>query len=102
MAYLRAREWSFDRATARVHHVYSDPRSFILSDTTPPPVSNDPANDGYEIENADEARRDAGRDFDDEVREADRDLGDKAHSTAKRVKDAIEDVVPGDSDKDGH
>jgi hypothetical protein len=73
-----------------------------VSDTTPPPVSNDPANDGYEIDNTDEARRDAGTDFDDEVREADRDVGDKAHSAAKRIKDAIEDVVPGDSDKDGH
>jgi hypothetical protein len=73
-----------------------------VSDTTPPPVSNDPANDGYEIENADEARRDAGRGFDDEVKEAARDLGDKAHAVGKRIKDAIEDVIPGDSDKDGH
>ena len=73
-----------------------------MSDTTPPPVSNDPANDGYEIENTDEARRDAGRGFDDEVKEASRDLGDKAHDVGKRIKDKIEDVIPGDSDKDGH
>ena len=73
-----------------------------MSDTTPPPVSNDPANDGYEIEIDDEARRDAGRDFDDEAEEAARDLGDKADTVGKRIKDAIEDGIPGDSDKDGH
>jgi hypothetical protein len=79
-----------------------DPRRSTVTDTTPPPVSNDPANDGYEIENADEARHDAGRDFVDEVEEAARDLGDKAHAVGKRIKDAIEDVIPGDSDEDGH
>jgi hypothetical protein len=30
-----------------------------VTDTTPPPRSNDPANDGYEIRNAEEAHRDA-------------------------------------------
>jgi hypothetical protein len=73
-----------------------------MTDTTPPPVSNDPANDGYEIENAIDARRDAGRDVGDEVREAGRDVGDKARAVGKRVSDAIEDVIPGDSDNDGH
>lgn len=73
-----------------------------MTDTTPPPVSNDPANDGYDIKNAEDARRDAGKGLDDEVREAVRDLGDKAHAVGKRIKDKIEDVIPGDSDKDGH
>jgi hypothetical protein len=73
----------------------------MATDTTPPPTSNDPANDGYEIENA-EARRDAGRDVDDEVREAKRDVDQKARTVGERVSDAIEDVIPGDSDHDGH
>jgi hypothetical protein len=77
-------------------------RSSTVTDTTPPPTSNDPANDGYDIKNAEEARRDAGKGVDDEVEEAGRDLGNKAHSVGKRIKDAIEDVIPGDSDKDGH
>jgi hypothetical protein len=73
-----------------------------MTDSTPPPVSNDPANDGYEIENADEARRDAGREVDDEVREARRDIGDDEGTVGQRISDAIEDAIPGDSDNDGH
>ena len=73
-----------------------------MTDTTPPPRSNDPANDGYELRNADEARRDAGRDVDDEKREAARDVGDKARTVGQRISDAIEDAFPGDSDNDGH
>ncbi len=73
-----------------------------MTDTTPSPHSNDPANDGYDIEYAEEARRDAGRDVDDEVREADRDVDDKARTIGKRTSDAIEDAIPGDSDHDGH
>jgi hypothetical protein len=73
-----------------------------MTDTTPPPVSNDPANDGYEIENANEARHDAGRDVDDEVRESRRDVGDKERTVRQRISDAIEDAIPGDSDNDGH
>ncbi|MEP7112406.1 MAG: hypothetical protein ABI862_04005 [Ilumatobacteraceae bacterium] len=73
-----------------------------MTDTTPPPVSNDPANDGYEIRNAEEARRDAGRDVDDEAAEARRDVDDNARTVGQRISDAIEDVIPGDSDNDGH
>ncbi len=73
-----------------------------MTDSTPPPVSNDPANDGYEIENADEARRDRGREVDDEVREAGGDVGDKERTVGQRISDAIEDAIPGDSDNDGH
>jgi hypothetical protein len=73
----------------------------MATDTTPPPTSNDPANDGYEIKNA-EARRDAGHDVDDVVREAKRDVDQKARTVGDRVSDAIEDVIPGDSDHDGH
>ncbi|HEX3087882.1 MAG TPA: hypothetical protein VHQ23_04455 [Ilumatobacteraceae bacterium] len=73
----------------------------MATDTTPPPTSNDPANDGYEIVNA-EARRDAGHDVDDEVREAKRDVDQKARTVGERLSDAIEDVIPGDSDHDGH
>jgi ribosomal protein L13E len=76
-------------------------RSAIVTDTTPPPRSNDPANDGYELRYADEARRDAGSDADDEVREAGLDV-DKARTIRQRISDAIEDVIPGDSDNDGH
>ena len=73
-----------------------------MTDTTPPPTSNDPANDGYDIEYADEARRDAGRDVDDETREAGRDVDDKSRTIGKRISDAIEDAIPGDSHNDGH
>ena len=76
-----------------------------MSDTTPPPVSNDPANDGYDIraeEAAEEARRDAGDDVDDEARRARRDVEDKSRTIGQRISDAIEDVIPGDSDNDGH
>lgn len=77
-----------------------------MSDTTPPPVSNDPANDGYDIRNAEEAaeeaRRDAGDDVEDEARKARRDVDDKSRTIGQRISDAIEDAIPGDSDHDGH
>ena len=71
-----------------------------MTDTTPPARSNDPANDGYDIREEDE--NDAGRDVDDEVRDARRDVDDKSRNIGQRISDAIEDVIPGDSDKDGH
>jgi hypothetical protein len=73
-----------------------------MTDTTPSPVSNDPANDGYEIENADEAHRDAGRKVDDEVREARRDVDAKERTVGQQISDTVEDAIPGDSDNDGH
>jgi hypothetical protein len=65
-----------------------------VTDSTPPPTSNDPANDGYELRNADEARH--------EKREAGRDVGDKTGMVGQEILDAIEDAIPGDSDNDGH
>ena len=70
-----------------------------MTDTTPPPRSNDPANDGYEIRNA-EARHEAH--LDKEAREAERDVDQKARTVRERISDAVEDVIPGDSDNDGH
>ena len=64
-----------------------------MTDTTPAPRSNDPANDGYEIRNAEEARR--------EKEEKARDEDDKVHA-GEELLDAIEDSIPGDSDNDGH
>lgn len=58
-----------------------------MTDTTPPPRSNDPANDGYDLE----IDNDAGRDVSDEPR-----------TVGERISDAIEDAIPGDSDNDGH
>ena len=73
----------------------------MATDSTPPPTSNDPANDGYEIRNAQD-RHDAGHDVDDIAREAKRDVDQKARTIGERLSDAIEDVIPGDSDHDGH
>jgi hypothetical protein len=78
-----------------------------VTDTTPPPTSNDPANDGYDIRKtaedaAEEARRDAGDDVDEEARKARGDVDDKSRTIGQRISDAIEDVIPGDSDHDGH
>jgi hypothetical protein len=69
----------------------------MATDSTPPPTSNDPANDGYELRNADEARRDA----EDKAREAGQDKGDKPN-VVEKILDKIEDAIPGDSDNDGH
>ena len=71
-----------------------------MTDTTPPPRSNDPANDGYDIEI--DSENDAGRDLGDEVREARRDVGDDERNVGERISDAIEEAIPGDSDNDGH
>jgi hypothetical protein len=73
-----------------------------VTDTTPPEVSNDPANDGYEIRNADERHQQAARDRDDEDDEERGDGGDTAPKVGEGILDAIEDAIPGDSDDDGH
>jgi hypothetical protein len=73
-----------------------------MTDTTPPPVSNDPANDGYELDDDNEATRDAGQSVGNEVREAGRDVDDRSRNIGQRISDAIEDAIPGDSDNDGH
>jgi hypothetical protein len=73
-----------------------------VTDTTPPKVSNDPANDGYAIRNADERRQQAACDRDDEDDEARGDAGDKAPKVGEGILDGIEDAIPGDSDDDGH
>ena len=68
-----------------------------MTDTTPAPRSNDPANDGYEIRNAEEAHLEKER----KAREAREDAADKAH-VGEGILDAVEDAIPGDSDGDGH
>lgn len=68
-----------------------------MTDTTPAPRSNDPANDGYEIHNAEEARQQKK----DKAREAGEAEDDKAH-VGDEILDSIEDAIPGDSDNDGH
>ncbi|MEY2416015.1 MAG: hypothetical protein QOH53_1349 [Ilumatobacteraceae bacterium] len=50
----------------------------------------------------DERTRDAARDADERAREAGRDAKGKARNIGQRVSDAVEDVIPGDSDRDGH
>ena len=50
----------------------------------------------------DERTRDAARDADEKTREAGRDAAAKARNIGQRVSDAVEDVIPGDSDHDGH
>jgi hypothetical protein len=72
-----------------------------VSDSTPPPTSNDAANDGYEIRAA-EARKEAHQDAEALAREAERDVDQKGRTVREKVSDAIEDIIPGDSDKDGH
>lgn len=74
-------------------------RRMTVTDTTPPPRSNDPANDGHELDND---VRDAGHSVGEKVRAAGHHAGDKARSVAGRISDAVEDVIPGDSDHDGH
>ncbi len=69
------------------------------TDSTPPPRSNDPANDGYEIRNA-EARHE--EHVDEEARKAERDVDEKGRTVRERISDAIEDVIHHDSDKGGH
>jgi hypothetical protein len=54
-----------------------------VTDITPSPRSSDPAKDGHEIRNTDEA-------------------GDKAPKVGEGILDEIEDAIPGDSDDDGH
>jgi hypothetical protein len=55
-----------------------------VTDTTPSPVSNDPANDGYEIRNADEAHSDKERKAADEARDA----GDQPNQPSSDEADA--------------
>jgi hypothetical protein len=50
----------------------------------------------------DDRTRDAARDADDKAREVGRDAAAKARNIGQRVSDAVEDVIPGDSDHDGH
>lgn len=50
----------------------------------------------------DDRTRDAARDADEKAREVARDAEGKARNVGQRVSDAVEDVIPGDSDHDGH
>ncbi|MEO7370063.1 MAG: hypothetical protein ABI949_15050 [Ilumatobacteraceae bacterium] len=73
-----------------------------MSDSTPGPVSNDPANDGYEIRNADDARLDARQKVGEEHEHPDGDVEGKDRTIGQRIHDAIEHVIPGHDSHDGH
>ena len=59
-----------------------------MTDTTPPPRSNYPATGSQET--------------DKDAPNVGRNVEDKARNVGKRISDAVEDVIPGDSDHDGH
>ena len=50
----------------------------------------------------DDRTRDAAHEAGEDVREVGRDAAGKARNIGQRVSDAVEDVIPGDSDHDGH
>ncbi len=50
----------------------------------------------------DDKTRDAAHGASEEVKDAGRVAGEKAKNAGSRISDAIEDVIPGDSDGDGH
>ena len=50
----------------------------------------------------DDRARDAAHDAADKARDVEHDASRKARTAGQRVSDAIEDVIPGDSDGDGH
>lgn len=66
-----------------------------MTDSTPQPRSNDAANDGYEIRNADESHRES----EEKARDASEDPSDK--NVGEQILDTIEEAIPGDSDNDG-
>ncbi|MEP7202996.1 MAG: hypothetical protein ABI894_10325 [Ilumatobacteraceae bacterium] len=50
----------------------------------------------------DDTARDAARRAKEGVENAGRTAADKTEGMGKRISDAVEDVIPGDSDNDGH
>ena len=62
-------------------------------------TSYDRDNDGLEI---DDETRDAARRAKEDVKGAGRAAADKTERFGKKVSNAVEDMIPGDSDRDGH
>ena len=62
-------------------------------------MSTDYDRDGYEL---DDKAREAARRAKEDVKDAGRTAADKTERMGKRVSNAVEDLIPGDSDRDGH
>ena len=62
-------------------------------------MSTDYDRDGYEL---DDEAREAARRAKEDVKSAGRTAADKTERIGKRVSNAVEDLIPGDSDRDGH
>ena len=62
-------------------------------------TSYDRDNDGLEI---DDEARDAARRAKEDVKGAGRTAADTTERFGKKVSNAVEDLIPGDSDRDGH
>jgi len=62
-------------------------------------TSYDRDNDGLEI---DDKTRDATRRAKEEVKSAGRTAADKTERVGEKISNAVEDMIPGDSDRDGH
>lgn len=62
-------------------------------------MTTDSNNDRFE---ADDKARDAASRAKQDVESAGQTAADKARGLGKRMSDAVEDVIPGDSDHDGH
>ena len=62
-------------------------------------TSYDRDNDGLEI---DDEARDAARRAKEDVKDAGHTAADKTERFGKKVSNAVEDMIPGDSDRDGH
>ena len=62
-------------------------------------TSYDRDNDGLEI---DDKTRDAARRAKEDVKDAGRATADKAERVGEKISNAVEDIIPGDSDRDGH
>ncbi len=56
-------------------------------------------NDGLEI---DDQTRDASRRAKEDVKGAARTAADKTERVGEKISNAVEDLIPGDSDRDGH
>lgn len=61
--------------------------------------TNDRDNDGLKI---DDQARDAAHSAKENVEDAAHTAADKTESIGKKVSNAVEDLIPGDSDGDGH
>jgi hypothetical protein len=62
-------------------------------------MSTDYDRDGYEL---DDKARETARRAKEDVKDAGRTTADKTERLGKKVSNAVEDLIPGDSDRDGH